>query len=188
MRVRRRSSIAGVVVAVGFLATVVGCSAGLDGTPYRAAEDSTDGKGNPSTPQSSPLDAGGRSPAHWKGSDTTNTTDVTSDAQAYTAPDSGVTLGNGVDASTPPPVSSTPSCSAAAGLGCEDCCFAGIPGANTLNNAIEAEYEDCLNANGCYDDPGCYQFCNDQAQNDQCNASPTLCHLIDNCMAVNNCQ
>jgi hypothetical protein len=174
--VQRRSIGGGVLFAIVAMATVVGCTAGLDGTPYGAAADSTDG--HPSTPTSSPLDAGEHA-AHWPAA---NTTDVTSDASPFVLPDSGI---SGADASVAT-VSSTPNCGGAAGMACEDCCFNAIPGANALNDAVESDYEECVYQNDCYDQ-GCYDFCNDQSMNDECASQSTLCHLIDNCMNANQC-
>ena len=187
--VRRRSSIGAVLVAVVGTATAFGCSAGLDGTPYHAAQDSTGEPASPSEPKSSPLDAGSHT-SHWPAASASSTTNAQGDAQSFVLPDSGITTTPGAsDASTtttPPPATSAPNCSGATGTACEDCCFNSIPGANALDNAIEAEYEDCAYANDCIDQ-GCFDFCNNQAQNDQCGAQPTLCHLIDNCMNVNRC-
>jgi hypothetical protein len=182
MRSVRRRSIEGVLVAIVATATVVGCTAGLDGTPYGAAADST---GKPAKAESSPLDAGGHAP-HWSSNSSASDSDSeTSDGGTYALPDSGLASGAADAAAAVVATSSTPNCSGSS-LSCEDCCFAAIPGSKALDNQIGAELDDCLNANQCIDQ-GCYDFCNNQAMDDQCSAQPTLCHQIDNCMNANNC-
>jgi hypothetical protein len=90
--------------------------------------------------------------------------------------------------STAPPTSTIPNCGPPNSAGCEDCCFDNIPGANALNNAIDNDYYDCVNYEGCFGDPNCEDYCDNAATNDICSGQPSICNQIDACIGTNRCD
>jgi hypothetical protein len=165
------------------VAATIGCTGSMVGAPYGEADDT---KGREASTTGAALDGGSTRtrPPHRTTSDTSATT-------TGALLDAGVEAGATAPATTSTSTTTTPSptstCGQTKGTSCEDCCWANLPGAQALSNAIDSEYFDCLDYNQCFGDPGCESYCNDSATNDQCGAQPTLCHEIDNCIDANAC-